>query len=77
MTAGGAYTLKAATIEAMPIPDSTPEQQQPIIDLVNTILETKRQDPKADTSVEEKQVDQLVYNLYGITDEEKQLIEQS
>ncbi len=77
MTAGGAYTLKAATIEAMPIPDSTPEQQQPIIDLVNTILETKRQDPKADTSVEEKQIDQLVYNLYGITDEEKQLIEQS
>lgn len=28
MTAGGAYTLKAATIEAMPIPESSTEQQR-------------------------------------------------
>ena len=75
MTAGGAYTLKAATIEAMPIPDSNMEQQQPIIDLVNIILETKKRNQKADTSVEEHQIDKLVYALYGLTDEERKIVE--
>lgn len=75
MTAGGAYTLKAATIEAMPIPDSNMEQQQPIIDLVNIILETKKRNQKADTSVEEHQIDKLVYALYGLTDEEIKIVE--
>ena len=77
MTAGGAYTLKAATIEAMPIPDSTPEQRQAIINIVNTILDTKKQDPTTDVAMEEQQIDELVYNLFGLTDEEKELIEQS
>ena len=77
MTAGGAYTLKAATIEAMPIPDSTPEQRQAIINIVNTILDAKKQDPTTDVAMEEQQIDELVYNLFGLTDEEKELIEQS
>ena len=57
-------------------PKVTPEQQQPIIDLVNTILEAKSQDSKADTTELEKQIDQLVYILYDLTDEEIALIEQ-
>ena len=75
MTAGGAYTLKAATIEALPIPTATPTQQQPIIDLVDAILAKKKANPQADTSVEESAIDQLVYKLYGLTEEEIKLIE--
>ena len=75
MTAGGAYTLKAATIEAMPIPSATPAQQQPIIDLVDTILAKKKQNPQADTSVEESAIDQLVYKLYELSEDEIKLIE--
>lgn len=76
MTAGGAYTLKAATIEAMPIPESSIEQQQPIIDLVNTILSKKQQDKEVDVSIEETAINKLVYDLYGLTEEERKLIEE-
>ena len=75
MTAGGAYTLKAATIEAMPIPNSTPAQLQLIIDLVDKILAAKKQDSQADISAEEQQIDKIVYKLYDLTPDEIQLIE--
>ncbi|MGI6369964.1 MAG: Eco57I restriction-modification methylase domain-containing protein [Candidatus Kapaibacterium sp.] len=73
MTAGGAYTLKAATIEALPIIISN---EQPIISLVNKILNAKQENPQADTSEWEKEIDQLVYQLYGLTDEEIKVIEE-
>jgi spore coat polysaccharide biosynthesis predicted glycosyltransferase SpsG len=54
----------------------TPEQQQAIIDLVSTILAQKKADPTADTSIEENEIDRLVYDLYGINETERKLIEQ-
>ena len=50
----------------LPIPEANPEQQQPIIDLVNQILAAKSADPDADTSALEKQIDNLVNQLYGV-----------
>ena len=76
MTAGGAYTLKAATIEAMPIPPSTEKQQADIIKLVNTILTKKNKDQQADVSGEEYQIDQLVYKLYELTEDEIKIVEE-
>lgn len=75
MTAGGAYTLKAATIEALPIPPSTFAQQQPIINLVNQILAAKKENPQADTAILESEIDQLVYGLYGLSENEIKIIE--
>ena len=77
MTAGGAYTLKAATIEAMPIPPSNEKQQKEIIVLVDTILSKKKQDPQADTSAEEREIDSLVYALYGLTEDEIKIVEEN
>jgi hypothetical protein len=75
MTAGGAYTLKAATIEALPIHLATPKQQSPIIALVNHILSLKKADSMADTTPLEKEIDKLVYQLYGLTEEEITIVE--
>ena len=75
MTAGGAYTLKAATIEAMPIPPSTEKQQEDVVKLVNAILKKKSKDQQADVSSEEYQIDQLVYKLYELTVEEIKIVE--
>ena len=72
---GGFYRYQALFIQDLPIPESTPAQQQPIIDLVDAILAKKKQNPQADTSVEEKAIDQLVYQLYGLSKEEINLIE--
>ena len=54
----------------LPIPDITPEFQKPIIDLVNTILATKRADANADVADLERQIDDAVYKLYGFDDRE-------
>ncbi len=59
-----------------PIAKATPEQQQSIIDLVDQILEKKREFPNANTSVLEQKIDILVYQLYNLTPEEIAIIEQ-
>ncbi len=51
------------------------EKQQPIINLVNKILEAKENNPNVDTSHWEKQIDQLVYQLYDLTPEEIRIVE--
>ena len=60
-----------------PIAKATPEQQQPIIDLVDKILEKKRDFPNANTSVLEQKIDKLIYQLYNLTPEEIAIIEKN
>jgi adenine-specific DNA-methyltransferase len=45
--------------------------------VVNQIIQTKKQNPSADTSDLENQIDQLVYQLYGLTEEEIKIIDGS
>ncbi|MDQ2719858.1 MAG: class I SAM-dependent DNA methyltransferase [Bacteroidota bacterium] len=45
--------------------------------IVNKILAIKNENSKADTSDLEKQINQLVYQLYGLTPEEIQIVESS
>ena len=51
------------------------KEQRPIIGLVDKILEAKRSNPIADTSALERAIDRMVYELYGLTEEEIALIE--
>lgn len=67
---GGDYHIYPEHIRNIPIPSVNNEQQQPIINLVDMILAAKRSDPNADTSLEERQIDCLVYHLYGLTYDE-------
>jgi hypothetical protein len=50
-------------------------EQQPFIDIVNKLLEIKKENPTADTSSLEAEIDQLVYGLYGLTEEEIGIVE--
>ncbi|MBL7789865.1 MAG: Eco57I restriction-modification methylase domain-containing protein [Chitinophagales bacterium] len=75
MTAGGAYTLKKATIEEFPIIELDDKKQQPFIKLVDKILSLKKSNPEADTTDLEAEVDKLVYELYGLSEEEIAIIE--
>ncbi len=59
----------------IPIPVATSDQQVPIVELVDHILITKATDSDADTSEEEAEIDQLVYALYGLTEEEIAIVE--
>ena len=55
---------------AIPVPKIPAAEQLPFIGLVDQILRTKAADPEADTSEFEEGIDWLVYDLYGLTNEE-------
>ena len=61
----------------LPIPDVLPEQQQPIIALVDEILTAKRANPNADLTTLEAALNARVAALYGLTTDEIRLVEES
>ena len=68
--------IRIAQAKLLPIRKASMEKQQPIIDLVNQILLKKQSNPSADTSIFEHKIDELVYDLYGLTEDEIAVIEQ-
>jgi len=59
----------------VPIPDFPPKVEQSLTKLVDGILAAKKRDPVADTSALEREIDALVYRLYGLTAEEIKVVE--
>ena len=49
----------------LPIPDVLPEQQAPIVKIVDKNLTAKRSNPDVDVSAHEAEIDNLVSRLYG------------
>ena len=50
----------------LPVPDVPAEAQQPVVDIVESILATKRADANADVTEMEAEVDRLIGTLYGV-----------
>jgi len=72
---GGYLRFIHQYIEKIPIPMNT--NPKPIETLVDQILTAKSADPAADVSALEREIDQLVYHLYGLTPEEIAVVEGS
>ena len=68
-------TIGGYELSSIPIPDTSKEQQLPIVDLVNRILNAKKDNPNADTSPLEQQIDHIVYHLYGLTYDEVLIVD--
>ena len=62
--------------EQLPIFPASIKQQQPIIELVNAILQVKKENPNSNTLFLEQQIDLLVYRLYNLTYDEICVIDQ-
>ena len=62
-------------LRQFPIKQISLECQGKYIDLVDNILETKEKNPTAETTEIENQIDKLVYELYGLTEEEIRIVE--
>ena len=84
------YNIKPTYIDLLPIKVILEPQQQPLIKLVDKMLSlNKRLNELKDKSTDEKakieaeikktdqEIDELVYKLYGITEAEKKIIEES
>ena len=72
---GNNYQVDKEPLQGIPLPLVGLSLQQPIIDLVDKILVAKRQDPQADTSKLEQEIDKTVYALYGLTEDEIKIVE--
>ena len=59
----------------IPIAKATDPQSKVITEKVNQILALKKQNPDAETSQLEAEIDRMVYELYGLTEEEIALVE--
>ena len=70
--AGGYYSYSTSVLERIPL--AIADNQQPYIELVDKIMDFT--DKGLETCTLENKIDQFVYKLYGIDDEEKNLIEQ-
>ena len=72
---GEAINVSTPVVENLPLPDLSENDKQDIINLVNKILTAKKADSSADTTEWEKQIDQKVYELYGLTEDEIAIVE--
>ena len=62
-------------VEAIPIPQISAAEQGPLAALVDRILAAKAADPAAAPAAWERELDGLVYGLYGLTAEEVGVVE--
>jgi len=61
----------------LPIKEISNSDQQPFIEKVDQILALKKDNPLADTSALEREIDFMVYGLYGLSEEEIGIVENS
>lgn len=70
-------TIGGYELESIPIPQLSEVEQNKITAIVSEILILKKEDPQFDTSIMENEIDRLVYELYGLTEEEIAIVEEA
>lgn len=67
--------VKITHVKKLPLAIPTKLEQEKVANLVRQILAAKQQNAASDTSVLEREIDQQVYALYGLTPEEIAIVE--
>ncbi len=63
-------------VEQFPIPDAPSAKRKQLEEIVGTILAIKKDNLDAATTELEREIDRLVYALYGLTEEEIRIVEE-
>jgi len=71
---GGYFRFKTKYLEPFPLPNVSIDQKAQIIKIVDEILKTKKKSDSNTLQLENK-IDRLVYQLYGLTEEEIKIVE--
>ena len=61
----------------MPVPEMAASEREPFIRLMDEILSARAANPNADAARPQWDLDRLVYDLYGLTDDEATAVERS
>lgn len=69
--------IKKYQLMAIPIADVSSDVQELIVKLVSKILKNRKQNPQSDITEIEKQINEIIYRIYDLTDAEIETIEQS
>ncbi len=75
-TGMGLPQWKKFAVERIPIPKPSLSQERAFQCKIDWILQTKEKDSESDTSVTEREVDRMVYQLYGLTSLEVSEVEE-
>ena len=67
--------FKVNELADFPLPKNGEKNREQITKLVDRILAAKQREAEADVSALEREIDELVYALYGLTPEEIKLVE--
>jgi hypothetical protein len=72
---GGYLRAFSDSMQQIPVPTVTPAQEKSLEKLVTRILAAKKADPEADVSEMEREIDKIVYGLYGLTEGEIRVVD--
>ncbi|MBK9456819.1 MAG: hypothetical protein IPO24_15150 [Bacteroidetes bacterium] len=72
---GGYIEVKPQYFEQIPIPDIDPNMKTELFELTEKIIQAKTNNLQAEIPSLESQIDQLVYQLYNLTEEEIKIVE--
>jgi len=69
---GGRLELRSIYVQTLPIPEISPEAQKPFVEIVDEILARKKAGEA--TEMLEDRIDEMVFELYGLTAEERAIV---
>jgi methylase of polypeptide subunit release factors len=69
--------IKGEYLKLLPICSPTADEHDALVALVDRILKAKRADEAANTAALEREIDERVYRLYGLTAEEIKVVEEA
>ena len=72
---GEMLELYQTPLTEIPVKRVSAKEQTPFVDLVDRILTAKQRHPEADTTALEREIDQRVYQLYGLAEDEIAIVE--
>ncbi len=74
-TGTGDLIISVQALEPLPVPVPDRKQENAVLKLFDQILAAKKKNLHADTTALEKKIDRLVYDLYGLTEDEIGIVE--
>jgi type II restriction/modification system DNA methylase subunit YeeA len=74
-TGTGDLIISVQALEPLNVPIPDKEQEEEILKIFDQILSLKKSNSSADTSTLEAEIERLVYELYGLTEEEIRIVE--
>lgn len=69
--------IKPSILQDIPLPEVSLLKQKPFVEKLSKIMVLKSKDLESDTTQLENEIDQLTYQLYGLTEDEIKIVESS